>query len=366
MILSMFGKKILLLAGTGVIGNSLKNELISQGAIVYTTTRKERVSDDSSLYIKGDAHSDSFVRNIILQYEIDAVVDFVIYETNKFSERVKWILDKKRQYIFISSYRVFAESKKPITESSPFLKDVISDEEYLSSDEYALKKTDQERILNKYTQYCWTIARPSITYGENRLQLGSFESDLILPRISNDLEIPLPREILDKKTTMTLGGDVAKMLSKLLFNKLAYNNDYNVLSSENHTWRFISDIYRKELNLKVREVPLSNFMEIEGNRWQIKYDRMYNRICDNSKVLNDTKLTVKDMTSLSDGLSNILNEIVLSKYKDINNTLSRKNGHIDRVLSLKRIPLTLNVKKVVLYFIGRNKILDILYNKISK
>lgn len=38
-------------------------------------------------------------------------------------------------------------------------------------------------------------------------------------------------------------------------------------------------------------------------KWQLHYDRMFDRIMDNSKILRDTGLSQKDMTTLYDGLT---------------------------------------------------------------
>ncbi len=55
----------------------------------------------------------------------DAIVDCMGYSTQKFNERYRMMLDNTSQYIFLSSYRVYADSKGLITETTPRLLDVL-------------------------------------------------------------------------------------------------------------------------------------------------------------------------------------------------------------------------------------------------
>ena len=41
----------------------------------------------------------------------------------------------------------------------------------------------------------------------------------------------------------------------------------------------------------------------DWNKWQLRYDRMFDRIMDNSKVLKTTGMKQSDLTTLYDGLS---------------------------------------------------------------
>lgn len=55
--------------------------------------------------------------------------------------------------------------------------DVCNDKEYLDSNEYAIAKAKEEDILFRSPNKNWTIVRPSLTYAENRLQLGVYEKE---------------------------------------------------------------------------------------------------------------------------------------------------------------------------------------------
>ena len=40
----------------------------------------------------------------------------------------------------------------------------------------------------------------------------------------------------------------------------------------------------------------------KGSRWQLSYDRLYNRVMDNSKILKETGLSQQDLKTLYEGL----------------------------------------------------------------
>lgn len=64
------------------------------------------------------------------------------------------------------------------------------------------------------------------------------------------------------------------------------------------------------------------FTEICGNHYQLVYDRLYNRIFDNSKIV---KLSGKsDFTSIEKGLDNCINDFVNGKrnFRYINNRVN--------------------------------------------
>ena len=117
-------------------------------------------------YLRGNAKDLSFIKSVTEQNDYDAIVDFMSYRTAEFKERYKMMLSHTGQYIFISSARVFAESKDKLREDSPRLLDVCKDEEYIKSDEYALAKAREEDLLKQSGKKNWTIVRPSITYND--------------------------------------------------------------------------------------------------------------------------------------------------------------------------------------------------------
>lgn len=238
-------KRILLLGGTGTIGQYLsmlyKKDIDVE---VYITSRSYRVDDGNLHYVVGNAHDIVFLTALLNSSKWNAVVDFMSYKTEEFKKRIDLLLKKTERYVYISSSRVFAESLgRPITEESPRLLDTCSDYLYLSTDEYALTKARQENILFKHCKRNWTIIRPYITFGKDRLQLGIYEKELWLFRALNKKPIVFPRDIVSKITTLTPNADVAGFIYNAIKRDDTLGNAYNVTGEYNVTWKSVCDLY---------------------------------------------------------------------------------------------------------------------------
>lgn len=324
--------KVLVLGGTGAMGVYLVPELLRSGYKVVVTSRSERVSNERNLqYIKGDAKDVSFISEIIKNDKYDAIIDFMVYSSNEFESRIDDLLNSTKHYIFLSSYRVYADSVGRIKEDSSRLLDTVDDKKYLETDEYGLSKARQEDILKKRKKFSnWTILRPAISYSKDRFQLGTMEAHEFLPRALSGKPIIFPQEMLEKYTTMTWSGDVAKMISRIVLKKSAYKNDYIVSTSETHTWKEVLDIYKDILRVRIKIVPLREYVSVIGRPYQIKYDRMYNRKIDNSKILKETNIHQSDFMPLREGLRIELTNF--SKRQKKNQKVDKKiNKNIDKL-----------------------------------
>lgn len=279
---------ILLIGGTGAIGEPLAKFLQQQNHNVVVTSRRKRTDHNNLRYVVCNGHDPDAISRLIQSEKWDVVVDFLVYSSKEFPQHIAPVISNVRQYIFVSSARVFAESKSPITETSARLLDVCEDKEYLKTDEYALRKARCENMLQAYDNF--TIVRPSITFNENRLQLGVYELSDWLSRILNDKPIVLSNDFLSKVTTMTYGADVAKAIAGLCGNPKALKQSFNITTSEYLTWKEVVDIYFETLEelgitpeFKVIEHTVN--LRIPALKYQVLYARLFNRRFDNSKLL---------------------------------------------------------------------------------
>ena len=191
--------KVLILGGTGAMGLHLVDFFKKTNAEVFVTSRKSRMSERNVKYIHGNARDFNFIQDLLTN-SWDVIVDFMVYNTITFQKHIDLILNATSHYIFLSSSRVYADTKEElISESSSRLLDVIDDENYLSTDDYALTKARQEEVLKKSKKLNWTIVRPYITYSENKFQLGVFEKEDWLYRALKGRTIVFSYEILLKK-----------------------------------------------------------------------------------------------------------------------------------------------------------------------
>lgn len=283
-------KSVLLLGGTGAMGNHLAQILQDGDFSVYVTSRSDRKSTENVTYIKGNAHDDAFLDKLLSQKKWDVIVDFMIYNSKEFSCRVDRLLGACKQYVFLSSSRVYADSEEPITERSPRLLDVCKNADYLETDEYALSKAREENVLLESEHKNWTIIRPYITYSEIRLQLGVLEKDYWLYQALHDRTIVFSKDIASKTTTLTYGYDVARGIAAILGEDDALGEIFHITVDEHHTWQEIFDMYLRVLEEELGRKPKVLMLEenprvkIKGHEWQVIYDRYFNRVFDNRKI----------------------------------------------------------------------------------
>lgn len=290
----------LLLGGTGAMGRYLSALFARSGVHVAVTSRSDRSGKDGVEFLKGNAKDAPFLKDALSSHAWDFVVDFMIWSTDEFRSRRDLLLDSCGQYIFLSSYRVFAASPV-VREVSPRLLDACGDSEYLATDEYALAKARQEDLLRASGRSNWTIVRPAITYSRGRHQLGVLECYEWLPRVLSGHAVPMPKEMLDAQATMTWGGDVACMIFRLCGNPGALGEDFNACTSRHRSWREVVEAYRTYVPLEVRECPLGEYLKRVPRTYQIRYDRLVDRVMDNSKALSVCGLREGELLSLEKG-----------------------------------------------------------------
>lgn len=283
---------ILILGGTGAIGSHLVCLLASQGHRVYVTSRREHMDIFNVSYLHGNAHDNVFIQGI-LKNHYDAIIDFMSYPLSEFTkERVNAFLSSTNQYFFLSSSRVYSNCDGVITEETPRLLDVSKDQKFLSSNEYSLIKAKEENILMDVGKFNWTIVRPYISYSENRLQLGTYELEAWLPRIFNGRAVVLSDDIMSKETTLTYGKDVAMAISKLITTKKSKGEIFNLTTNEHKRWQDILDIYINQYvettgkTFYFSTTSVSVTCKISNLKYQVLYDRSFNRCFDNKKLLS--------------------------------------------------------------------------------
>lgn len=114
--------KILILGGTGAMGKHLVKILsYNRNNKLYITSRSHHISGDNLQYYLGDAHNMNFIQSIVDKVDYDAIIDFMYYSTQEFTQHAQLLMQHTQQYFLLSSARVYADSITPITENSPRL-----------------------------------------------------------------------------------------------------------------------------------------------------------------------------------------------------------------------------------------------------
>ena len=301
-------KKVLVLGATGAMGRYLVPELLGLGYAVTGVSLDERAPTyENYTYLKGDAFDKNFLRTL-LEDGYDGVVNFMDYGATPFSEYMDLFLSTTAHYIFLSTCRVYDDKEVPIKETSPRLLDSSLDEELKASNDYCIHKARDENRLLASAYDNWTVVRPATTFSTLRLQLVTLEFANSVGRAMMGKRVVLPIQAQDKPATLSWGGDVAKMIARILFKDEAKREFYNVCSAESRTWSEIAEYYHDLIGLEAVWVDKEDYLAIlnpeipKPTRWQLEYARLFHRITDNSKVLALTGLRQEEMTPLYEGL----------------------------------------------------------------
>lgn len=340
--------KILVLGGTGAMGVHLVEKLAEQNHDVHVTSRSRSGQQGNITFIKGNAKDDTFLAQLLDQHW-DSIVDFMVYSTVQFENRYKRLLSATKHYIFISSSRVYANSSLPLTESSPRLLDLSEDKQYLATDEYALTKARQENNLFQSEQKNWTIIRPYITYSAERLQLGVLEKEDWLYRAVHGRTIVTAKDIQAKYTTLTSGKDVATAISSLAGNPRAHGEAFHITTDESLTWTEITNIYQNTLkaqgvSVSIIEQNSDSFLDWRQGLYQVIYDRLYNRVFDNSKIkkIVDTSKFISPYQGLELALTEFLNTKPIKfktrnwKEEALKDRLTKQNTPLSEISGAKQ------------------------------
>lgn len=356
--------KILVLGGTGAMGTPLVEILADRNNDVYVTTRSKREASGKNVnYITGNAHENDFISSLLKQ-KFDVVIDFMSYTSQEFEERMDLFLNSTNQYIFFSSARVYADNEgKLITEASPRLLDAVNDSVYLQTDEYALAKAKEENLLQNSGKNNWTVIRPYITYNDDRLQLGVLEKEMWLRRALIGKSIVFCRDIADKYTTLTYGYDVALRIADIAGKSSAMGEIFHITTSQSIKWSEVLEIYLDVLTEKLNARPdvywvdsFLTFSEKCFSEYQIKYDRLFDRRFDNSKI--ESEVHTGNYTSVSDGLRKCVGNFVEKNTKNFGTVNWRTEGVFDRLTGEKS-----RIKNIAGW---KNKVKYILYRYIIK
>lgn len=323
--------KILILGGTGAMGSPLA-KLLEPHNEVWVTSRKDRVSQGNLHYVLGNAKNLDFLHDI-LQNGWDAIVDFIVRSEKELSCCIDLFLNNTKQYVYISSARVYAETEGKITEDTPRLLDVSEDSDFLQTNEYSLAKARAEDLLKNHSRNNYTIIRPSITYNTYRLQLGVMEKEAWLYRAMKGRSIVFSEDMKDKLTAMTYGDDVARGIASIIGKDKALGEIFHITNNRSLTWEEILTIYKSTLeriigrSTKVCWTKTTTNLFFKYQQYQIKYCRYFNRSFDNSKI--SSYIDVSSFVNPEEGLASSLEAFLKNpQFKPINWTLEGINDRV--------------------------------------
>ena len=244
-------KRILIIGGTGTMGRPLVDMLISDSSNdVWVVSRHCEQESLNKHIVVGNAFDISFLNNVVLCRHYDAIVDFMWYDETRFAKAMPLLLKATDQYMFLSSAAVYVEYNGIIDETTPRDYDVASEDIKKSSKEYNMVKARMENMLRDSGKTNWTIIRPHLTFNSNRIPLGSWEMNIWLYRAVCGFPVAFPQDLLQYKTTLTHGSELAHQIKNLIGCKGALGEDFQLGSEKIYTWQEILEFIYKILKSK--------------------------------------------------------------------------------------------------------------------
>ena len=304
-------KKVLLIAGGGTLGTYTAKELLNKGCAVDVICLEDYTSNNPKLrYYKATADL-NYLTEFLKDKYYDGIVNFIHYYVPEMYKPVhKLLTSKTDQLIFLSSYRVYAESKQPLTEEAPFLADVVEDEEFLKSEDYAVPKAICEKFLREESgTENWTVVRPVISFSDKRFDLVTVSGHEIIDAARSGKTVILPEAAKNLTAGLDWAGNSGKLIANLLFKKECLGEAYTVSSGQNLTWGEVADIYTRLTGVNFRWADTEEYVSTGHGGNGLFYDRLYDRAVDNTKILKATGFKKEDFTSIEDGIKIELNNI---------------------------------------------------------
>lgn len=306
-------KKVLVIGATGTMGAHLVPALLQKGYAVDGVTLDNAMSKKANLrYIKTNAH-DKAVLQELLKNGYDGVIDFLHYaDIEDFKIKSRMFLENVGHYIFLSSYRAYADCKGLLTEDSPRLTEAYADDKWLMrEDTYGVRKCRAEDALRESGFKNYTIVRPVVVYGENRYPITTWAENLVAYRAQQGKKLLLPTETKDKGAALIYAGDIAKEFVGVLGNEKAFGQSYTFGAPENLTWGEVAEICKEICGLESEWIPADEFAKMAtgnaepipaGTKCMLYYDRVFNRQVNVEKVMSHANLQKKDFLSFKEGL----------------------------------------------------------------
>lgn len=309
-------KKVLLIAGGGTLGTYVTKELLKMGGKVDVVCLEDRKSDNENLMFYKERASIDFLTELFAKKRYDGIVNFLHYtHAEKYAPYHELLTQNTDQLIVLSSYRVYADLQHPITENAPLLADVVKDDtNFLEHEGYSLGKARCEKYIRSESKTNnWTIVRPVISFSDKRFDIVCHSGRLVIDAAESGGRLPLPYAAKNLTAGLDWAGNTGKIIAHLLFKKECLGETYTVSSGQNLTWGEVADCYSELTGVRFDWIGTEEYAEIitklQSSDWGFRYDRLFDRRVDCSKVLKATGLKTGDFASIKDGIRTELKNI---------------------------------------------------------
>lgn len=310
-------KKVLLIGGGGTLGAYTAEELLRMGCEADVICLEENQSEREDLRFYQARATLDYLTAFLKDRRYDGIVNFLHYPNAEDYKPVYRLLsDSAEQVIFLSSYRVYADQEHPVTENAPTLYDVLQgvDEDFFQNEKYAASKSRGEKFLREECRDGrWTIVRPVISFSRHRFDLVTRSGHEIPDAAREGKTLSLPEECRNLTAGLDWAGNSGKLIARLFFRPEALGEAFTISSAQNLTWGQVAELYSELTGVRFEWISTADYIrnspKLQRDPWILKYDRLFNRLIDNTKVLQATGLSQADFVPIKEGI-----RIELEKY----------------------------------------------------
>ncbi|MEW6752518.1 MAG: SDR family oxidoreductase [Candidatus Latescibacterota bacterium] len=231
--------RVLFIGGTGVISTACTRLAAARGLEVVLLNRGRHAADVPTgvRVLHADANDRQGVERTVAGQTFDAVVDWIVFDTEAVERDIALFAHRTGQYVFISSASAYQKPPTQflITESTPLANPFW---------EYSRKKIAcEERLLRAYREdgFPVTIVRPSHTYGPTMLPTAVGGGPTVLGRMRQGRKVIVHGDG-ESLWVLTHNTDFAKGLVGLLGHPQALGHAFHITSDQVLTW---NQIYRE-------------------------------------------------------------------------------------------------------------------------
>lgn len=275
--------KVLFIGGTGIISSACSKLAVEKGIELYHLNRGQSISlrpIEGVKHIYADIRDIDATRAAITDYEFDAVVDWIAFETEHIEADISLFASKTKQFVFISSASIYQTPPEslPVTEETPLVNPIWK----YSQNKIACEDLLRSEFLKNGFPY--TIVRPSHTYDKTLIPMeGGYT---VLDRMKKGKPVVVHGDG-SSIWTLTHHSDFAKALVGLLGKKEAIGEAFHITSDEWISWDTIYKTMAKELGIEPELVHVPSAVIAKYNKEigdSLLGDKTHSMIFDNSKV----------------------------------------------------------------------------------
>lgn len=244
--------KILVLGGSYFLGKYFVNMARDIHQITVFNRGNRALDGEDILQVVGDRHDASALQSLG-RMKFDAIVDFCAYEEGDIASVFEALGGNVKQYIFISTCDVYEHGTGRLMDETTTMESIRFPGErgdYISG-KVALEKELDE--CGKKYDVSVTSIRPAMIYGPDNY---APRESLYFKWIYEKGEIIHPSDATGE-FQFTFVGDVSRAVLAALGNEEAYNQAYNLATTEIDTYDYFADALEQVLQKPLKKQMLS-------------------------------------------------------------------------------------------------------------